>query len=53
MISEQNDLQMALVSWINSFELDHEKISDLRELRDGIILMEIMNKMYINNSKTI
>ena len=36
----------AFLSWINSLQLNAESLSSLQELKDGVILMKLLNRLY-------
>jgi len=43
-----SELENALIAWFNTFELPEPiKLVSYDDLLDGIVLTEIMNKMYL------
>jgi hypothetical protein len=45
METSYHDMEEAFLDWLNQLKITHEEITSLTQLKDGIILMKLLNIM--------
>ena len=45
MANSIEDVEQAILAWLNSLDLQEENLTDIAGLKDGVFLITLLNKM--------